>query len=147
MQSHDELEALAAGYALSALDLQERQVFEAHLATCGSCVRQAAELGAVAGVLSLDVEEMAPPPQLKQRILVMARAEKAVPLQVAPRRGWATAWRGLLLGYRTAAIAAALLLLVSAGLTVWNFRLQTTLSTSQTRLTRSYDAVAIMGQA
>ncbi|HLC29167.1 MAG TPA: anti-sigma factor [Dehalococcoidia bacterium] len=147
MQSHDELEALAAGYALSALDIQERQVFEAHLTTCGGCARQAAELGAVAGVLSLDVEEMAPPPQLKQRILALARAEQAISLHVAPRRWWAIAWRELLLGYRTAAMAAAVLLLVSAGLTVWNFRLQTTLDTSRARLSRSYDAVAIMGQA
>ena len=147
MQSHDELEALAAGYALSALDLQERQVFEAHLTTCGGCARQVAEMGAAAAGLSFTLEELEPPPQLRQRILAMARAEKAAPAQVVPRRGWATAWRQLLLGYRTVAIAAAVLLLVSAGLGYWNVRLQTTLDTNRARLTRSYDAVAIMGQA
>lgn len=147
MQSHDELEALAAGYALSALDLQERQVFEAHLAACGACALQVAEMSAAAAGLSLAVEERDPPPQLKQRILALARAEKAVPSQVVPRRRWAAAWRERLLGYRAAAIAAAVLLLVSAGLTVWNVRLQATLDTNRARLSRSYDALAIWGQA
>ena len=35
--SHDELGAMAAGYALSALDPAELMLFEAHFATCPEC--------------------------------------------------------------------------------------------------------------
>ena len=35
--SHDELSGMAAGYALSALDPDELNIFEAHLASCPEC--------------------------------------------------------------------------------------------------------------
>jgi hypothetical protein len=78
---------LSAAYALDALDGDELQAYEAHLAGCERCREDVASFRATAGALAYDVDLPAVPETLERRILESARAERpnVVPL---PRR-WA----------------------------------------------------------
>lgn len=150
MQSHEELAGLAEGYVLSALEPDEREAFVAHLATCPICPRRVGELQTVAGLLPLLAEEREPPPHLKQRVLAAARRERApaasAPSPVRPRRLWPSIVR---LATRPAAIALAvgLLAVSTVSLGFWTTRLQGDLSIQEVRLSRAYQAIAIMSEA
>lgn len=145
MWSHDELEALAAGYALGSLDQQERKALEEHLRSCRGCAQLAAELRPIVGALPLVVEQVEPPPGLRERILSAARTEGgalASPVALSARVQW---WRALA---RSATLAAALVLLATvAGLAFWVFRLQGALDNRDLRIARSYQAIDIMAQS
>lgn len=65
---HDE-RALAAPYVLGALETAERQVFEAHLATCEICRAEVRSLQRVADGLALAVPQHTPAPALRARVL------------------------------------------------------------------------------
>ena len=73
---------LTAGYALDALDPDERDEYERHLAGCGRCQEELAAFWEVTGALALASNGPAPPPGLRERILEAARAEP--PSTVAP---------------------------------------------------------------
>jgi anti-sigma-K factor RskA len=83
--------SLAAGYALHALDEAEEREFEQHLAGCGRCRRELVGLREAAAALAYAPEGPAPPPELRQRILHQARAERpnVVPMEPRRRRTWA----------------------------------------------------------
>jgi hypothetical protein len=143
--SHDELEALAAGYALGSLDQQERKALEEHLRSCRGCAQLVAELRPVAGALPLVVEQVEPPPALRERILSAATAEGGASAPPFARSNQVKWWRALA---RPAAVAAALVLLAAvAGLAVWVVRLQGALDNRDLRIARSYQAIGIMAQA
>jgi len=95
---------LSAAYALDALDGDELQAYEAHLAGCERCREEVASFRATAGALAYDVDLPALPETLERRILESARAERpnVVPL---PRR-WA--FPAAALGVASAAAAIAL---------------------------------------
>ncbi len=79
---HAEFAALAAGYALHALEPEDEQRLSAHLMTCPQCARivaDTASLGAAFAEL-LDVEP--PPSGLRERILAAATAEPRMPREV-----------------------------------------------------------------
>jgi anti-sigma-K factor RskA len=97
---------LTPAYALHALDAEEREAFEAHLAQCERCREELAMLNESAAALAWAVESPAPPPALRARILAGAAEgrENVVPLRRRERR-----WRGV------AAIAAC----VAVGLGVF----------------------------
>lgn len=81
----EELHDLVAPYALDALDEDEREQFERHLAECEQCRTQLAELQGAAAALAY-AESRDPPPELRQRILDAARENgKVIEL---PRRRW-----------------------------------------------------------
>jgi hypothetical protein len=162
--SHDELEALAAGYVLLALEPEEHRAFEAHLAICDRCAQRVAELRAVTGAMALLVEDREPPPQLKERILATARAERSaasagrIPSassEQAQRTGEGTAIgrqsqkaRWPVFTWPAVAVAAMwLLLLAVAGLAFWVYQLQDSLEARERRVSRGYEAIAIMAQA
>lgn len=63
-----DLHALAAAYALDALDPAERAEFEAHLETCASCRTDVDELREAAGELGA-IAASPPPPHLRARVL------------------------------------------------------------------------------
>jgi anti-sigma-K factor RskA len=63
---------------LGALPEDERERFAAHLAGCDVCRREVAALQMVADTLPLAAPQMAPPPELKERIMSTVRAEAAV---------------------------------------------------------------------
>ena len=99
---------LTAGYALDALDPDERERYEAHLAGCERCREELQGFWAVAGALGRAAEGPAPPPSLRGRILEQARAERSV---VVPLR------RRVAFPALSAAAAAAAVAAVAIG--VW----------------------------
>jgi anti-sigma factor RsiW len=73
--TNEDLHELAAGYALGALDANDRNAFEEHLVGCERCRTELAGLREAGGMLAYAVEGHAPPQALRERILVAARAE------------------------------------------------------------------------
>lgn len=149
MQGHDEMESLAEGYALSALDPEEIRAFESHLASCDECARRVGRARAVVQLLPIAVEERFPRPELRNRVLGAVRAyEAGRPEPVGPsrwllpRRAWAFLSRPV-----AAVGAAAVLLVLTVGLGAWNLQLRDDVQTSQVRLSRTYQAIEIMGKA
>jgi anti-sigma-K factor RskA len=94
---------LLAAYALDALDDDERERFETHLADCEECTEQLAVLREPVAALAYAAEGPVPPKELRDRIIEGARAEPRAAVIKLPRRNWAlTAVGGI------AAAAAAL---------------------------------------
>nr|WP_306237898.1 anti-sigma factor [Ornithinimicrobium sp. HY1745] len=62
------MHALAAAYALDAVDAGERASFELHLSTCADCGREVAELREATVALSDDLT-VEPPPALREQLL------------------------------------------------------------------------------
>jgi len=87
MDIHD----LTAAYALDALDLEESETYEAHLAQCVRCREELANLGETATALAFGVTSPVPPERLRGQILAVTAAdrENVVPLPV--RRRWLAA--------------------------------------------------------
>jgi anti-sigma-K factor RskA len=71
---------LAAPYALDALEIQERQEFEEHLASCEDCRATVADFQETAGALA------SPPAGLRERLLERARAERGIVIPFRRRR-------------------------------------------------------------
>jgi anti-sigma-K factor RskA len=129
---------LLGAFALGAVDPEEAASVRAHLATCAECQAEMAELWLAVDSLPSTIEPMAPPPALRERIAAAIAAEAVAPAPepVAtiappppvpepirkPPSFWsrATPW----------AAAAAILLLLSAGLLVWNLRLREQIATA-----------------
>ena len=79
---------LTAGYALDALDPEERAAFEAHLGGCARCQEELATLWEATGALAYAAVGPAPRPELRERVLEGARAERPNVVPLRPRR-WA----------------------------------------------------------
>jgi anti-sigma-K factor RskA len=67
--SHDELRDLASAYVLGALDRDEREQFEAHLAGCEACQAEVRSFGPVVDALALSVPGGQPSAALRARVL------------------------------------------------------------------------------
>jgi hypothetical protein len=108
--AHPSRENLVA-YALGALDPEEHQDVESHAPGCSLCTRELEALSPAVAVLGESVEQLEPPPELRERVLTIVREEagarEAPAAPVRDRRGL----RGFLLrpavGLATLAIAAA----------------------------------------
>ncbi len=140
---HTATRDLLGAFALGAVDAEEAATVRAHLATCAECQTEMAELWLAVDSLPGMIEPMEPAPALRDRIAAAIRTEVASPTPAAPTPSaaaapkpvatiapappvpepirkpasfWsrATPW----------AAAAAILLLLSAGLLVWNLRLR-----------------------
>src|SRR5438105_14664349 len=85
---NSDLHELVAPYALDALDDDERERFERHLAECERCTAQLTELRNATTGLAFAVEGPAPPAALRDRILDRARAEQRGKVISLPRRRW-----------------------------------------------------------
>ena len=97
---------LTAAYALDALDPHDEERYEEHLATCERCREELAELRDPVAMLAYGVESPAPPPELRDRILDAARAERS---NVVPiRRRWPAALGAVAAVAATVAIALGL---------------------------------------
>ena len=92
-----ELLALAAPYALDALDGEERVAFEAHLAHCPQCRTALASFREVAGRLVAAAPEVAPPADLRDRVLAEARRVRRIGSRLRGRLPWLAAAAGFLL--------------------------------------------------
>ena len=92
MSEHDHLRELAGPYVLGILDEDERRVFEQHLPLCEECQREVADIRLVSEGLAHTVEPVAPPPQLRARILAAAQATPAVARKTAETKAAMTAF-------------------------------------------------------
>lgn len=81
----------AGAWVLRALPEDESERFAAHLAGCDECRREVAELQMVADTLPLAAPQVAPPPELKDRIMATVRAEAALLEATGPDADVATA--------------------------------------------------------
>lgn len=115
MDVHD----LTAAYALDALDTDEREQYEAHLAQCERCRGELATLGEATTALALAVPAPAPPARLRSRILDAAAAERANVVPLPMRRVWLT---------RATAAAASVAACAAIGLGVWGATVSNDLS-------------------
>ena len=109
---------LLAAYALDALDEDERERFERHLAECEECAEQLALLREPVAALAYAAEGPAPPEALRGRIIAGARAESRAAVIQLPRRNWALA--------AVAGVAAAAACL-AIGLGIWAHSLSNSL--------------------
>jgi anti-sigma-K factor RskA len=101
--------SLVAPYTFDALDDEEERAFEDHLAGCDECRDALAGLREAAASLAYAAVGPAPPPELKERILTQARAERPNVTPLPVRRRWTP----------RAAAAAALAAAVALGFGVW----------------------------
>jgi len=101
--------SLVAPYALDALDQSEEREFEEHLASCESCREELARLREAAAGLAYASAGASPPPELRQRIIDQARAERPNVVSLPRRRSWPAPLAAV------AAVAAA----AAIGLGVW----------------------------
>jgi anti-sigma-K factor RskA len=96
MTDHEWL-ALAAPYALDALDGAERAAFETHLATCGQCRAEVASFRDVAGRLAVTAPTVEPPPELRDRVLAEARRVRPIGFRLRPTLPWLAVAAGFVL--------------------------------------------------
>jgi len=127
---------LTAGYALDALDSDERSAYEAHLAGCEQCRQELASFWETTEALAVAASGPAPSPALRDRILADVRAEppqNVVPFE-ARRRRIAPA-----LGAVAAVAAVAAL-----ALGLWGASLSSDLDETRSALAREREAAAIV---
>jgi len=127
----DDIHELTAPYALDALDEQEVREFEQHLRVCERCRDELAMLRATAASLAHDSPAVAPPPELRARILATARAERGNVVPLRPR--WATPVAAV------AAVAAS----AAVVLGVWAVTLNHTLGNRDAALRNQARALAV----
>ena len=111
--THEQASELLAAFALHALDRDEEQAVSAHMQSCAQCQDELASLREVTEQLGSAVGQVSPPPRLREAVLAGIRSRPDV---ITLRRGWVVA------------AAAAVLLLVLAGLGVSLSRQLTALS-------------------
>src|SRR4029079_7948420 len=80
--------ANVAPYALDALDADEEREFEEHLASCEARREKLASLREATAALAYGAVGPAPPPELKERILAEAAAERPNVVSLPQRRSW-----------------------------------------------------------
>ncbi len=80
---------LTAGYALDALDSEERSTYEAHLRDCAACQQELESFWTTTEALAVAASGPEPSPALRERILADIRAEplqNVVPFEPRGRR-------------------------------------------------------------
>jgi anti-sigma-K factor RskA len=113
---HRSFEHELAAYLLDALTSEEARRFEAHMATCERCQSDARWLSAAAEVLPASVEQIEPPPELRERLLETARREAAPTREPAGEGKASRGRRRFRFTLRPAAALAAASVALAAGL-------------------------------
>jgi anti-sigma-K factor RskA len=127
---------LTAGYALDALDPDERSAYEAHLAGCEQCRQELASFWETTAALAVAASGPAPSPALRERILTDVHAEppqNVVPFE--PRRRRVAPVLGAV-----AAVAAV----AALALGIWGSSLSSDLDETRAALAREREAAAIV---
>ena len=127
----DDIHELTAPYALDALDEHEVREFEQHLRDCERCRDEVAMLRETAASLAHDSPAVAPPPELRARILATARAERGNVVPLRPR--WAA----------PVAAVAAVAACAAVALGVWAATLNHTLGNRDAALRAQARALAV----
>jgi anti-sigma-K factor RskA len=126
---------LTAGYALDALDPEERRAYEAHLADCARCQEELGSFWQTTEALAVAASGPEPSPELRERILSEARSESQVVVPFEPRRR------------RTAPVlgaVAAVAAVVALGLGLWASEISNDLDDARTALERERAAAAVL---
>lgn len=126
---------LTAGYALDALDPEERRSYEEHLAGCERCREELASFWEVTDALAMAAPGPEPRPDLRERILAGVRAERQTVVPLESRR------RRLVPAFgAVAAVAAA----VAIGLGLYAVSLSDDLDEARSALGRQRAAAAVL---
>lgn len=111
---HDELGDDLAAYALGALEEEEAERLRLHIETCEECRRQLRWLEEAVELLPRTVEQLEPPPRLRESLMETVRAESRQaarePPGAVPERWWSRF--GIVLRRPATAIAVAAMLIV-----------------------------------
>jgi anti-sigma factor RsiW len=133
------IHALTAGYALDALDPDERRAFEEHLEGCERCQEELESFWETGESLAVAASGPVPGPELRDRVLAAARAEPqvVVPLVVPlePRRSRAVP---------ALAAVAAVAAVVAIGVGILAIALSNDLDESRIALERQREASALL---
>ena len=78
----------AGAWVLGALDEREAADYAAHLRTCGRCRAEVERLQVPADALALATEQVAPPPELKNRILGAIEVDQPARRREPQKRRW-----------------------------------------------------------
>ena len=127
---------LTAGYALDALDADERASYEAHLPGCERCQQELASFWQTTEALAVAASGPEPSPALRDRILADVRAEppqNVVPFEPRRRR---------LVPVLAATTAVAAVVALAVGL--WASSLSSDLDEARAALVRERAAAAIL---
>lgn len=126
----EHVDELIYGQALHALSSDEEEQVALHVAECDRCRLQLREAEAVAASLAYAVPTVAPPPELRRRVLAAVEPVVEVEPAAAPRpaRRPAAWWP------RFAAAAVPALAAVVIGMLVWNVSLRGDLSSLRGQL-------------
>jgi anti-sigma-K factor RskA len=133
----NDVHALVGPYALDALDDGEERDFEQHLALCERCREELAGLREAAASLAYGAPQAVPPPDLKERILTQARAERSNVVPLRRRRNWT-----IPLAATTAVAACAAVVLG-----IWASSLQNSKDPFETVLAKPGSRLVSMGSA
>lgn len=138
-----DFEELSGAYVLGSLTREEREAVEEHLAHCPACTVKLQELQSIANLLPLAAPDVEPPIDMKTRFFARLQQEEAsgtIPARptihshrARPARTRKRHWSAGLL-----AVAAALIVALLSGMTLWNLSLQqqiASLSTSTAQVT------------
>jgi anti-sigma factor RsiW len=127
---------LTPGYALDALDPEERSAYEAHLGGCESCQRELASYWETTEALAIAASGPAPSPALRERILADARAEPQVVVPIERARGRRTT--------PVLAAVAAVAAVVALAVGLWATSLSSDLDEARAALEREQAAAAVL---
>ena len=109
---HPDRDDLVA-FALDALEPGREREIEAHAPGCARCTRELEALVPAVAVLGESVEQLEPPPELRERVLAEVQADvaRSAPEREARPRRKLSGWRGLLM---RPAIAVGLAIVIAA---------------------------------
>jgi anti-sigma-K factor RskA len=113
---HPDRDDLVA-YALGAADPEERRTVEAHAPGCARCTRELEALTPAIAVLGESVEQIEPPPELRERVMAEVHGDVAREREERERggaerqRSSGGGWRGLL---HRPALAVGLAIVIAA---------------------------------
>lgn len=110
---HPDRDDLVA-FALGALEQGDERAVEAHVPSCARCTRELEALVPAVAVLGESVEQLEPPPELRERVLAVVRSEAAGKREqdARPVRRERRGLRGFLL---RPAVALATVAVIAAG--------------------------------
>lgn len=78
----------AGAWVLGALDEREAAAYAEHLRTCERCRAEVARLQVPADALALATEQVAPPPELRNRIMGAIEVDRPAPRRAPQKRPW-----------------------------------------------------------
>src|SRR5262245_45261397 len=124
--AHGEFADAVAAYALGALDPAEKQAFEAHLATCATCQAELREMRRVVAGIGQATAPVAPPADLKARVIAnaIAQEQRSGGVRHAEVHSRDTHDVRASSPWSSLALAASIILAIGAAIYAWSLRTQ-----------------------